>query len=124
MPYKSKQNSEVLKNKDEFNTHFDFKALFKKMGGNDIFISEILALGKKDLTENYPLLQEAFVNKDIENVEVIVHRLRGTASAIGFNLLYDYLTLFENDIKSNVFDNQKFDNIKNEVDYLHSNILV
>lgn len=125
MPNKSKLNSEVLKdNSDELISHFDYKALFEKLGGNDVFISDILDLGKIEMVENLPLLQEAFLIKDFDNLEAIVHRLRGAASAIEFNLLYHYLTLFENDIHSNITDNQKFVNVKSEIEYLLLKVLV
>ncbi len=122
MPINTNYNFTEFHESGKYISHFNFKALFKKMGGNETYIHDILDLGKKDLIESLSKIKRFYNENHKIELEVAVHRLRGTASAIGFTDLYNILTELENNINNNINLENYILNVENEITFLFTKL--
>jgi hypothetical protein len=96
--------------------HLNKEMLLAKLGGNDIYLREILHLGNLELIRSKSLIEDCVKTKDFVHLKGAFHHLKGTASSIGFEKLLDYLLELE---KTHLFTDEIIINsIINEIDFL------
>jgi HPt (histidine-containing phosphotransfer) domain-containing protein len=123
MQKKASEAPQLLNDIEHLHEHFDKQVLIEKLGLNMSFVYEILALGEEDLNINIKLIYNHLEYNQWNEIKLLVHKIKGTAVAIGFQRLRQLTVNFENNsLSSNPDLSQHLEAIAAEIHFLNEQI--
>ena len=88
--------------------HFDFSKVKKHLGNNQALVNQFFGLTKTELNKSMLILEEAVINKDLQQLRNTGHKLKGTALTASLNALsnivikYSEMTSFDQQIAEKI----------------------
>lgn len=84
---------------------YEFKKLADDIGIEVMDLKNLYCSFIEEMDEEISLLKKHIDKKEFENLESIVHNIKGISSNLLIDDIYEHCQIFDSELKNNTFDN-------------------